>query len=89
MMLKFLQEIFKKITSRSLLNPLLLLVAVAGVAYYIYSVRLNSEIEAKDKMLRDEIAVLQTKINVLETTDQIKKNKQLEDDMKWGGTILT
>ena len=88
-MLKFLQEIFKKITSRSLLNPLLLLVAVAGVAYYIYSVRLNSEIEAKDKMLRDEIAVLQTKINVLETTDQIKKNKQLEDDMKWGGTILT
>ncbi len=81
-MVKFPQLVIKKVSLNSLFVAFLSLVAIAGVVYYILSFRLNSQITAKDKMLRDEISVLQAKIKELEETDQIKKNKQLEADIK-------
>jgi hypothetical protein len=72
----------RNLSLKRLLLPLIYLVAIAGVTYFIFSIRLNSQITTKEKMLRDEISVMEAKIKEYEEVDQIKKNKQLEEDME-------
>lgn len=65
-----------------LLLVTVLLLAVWAIWNYRQLSNLNQAIEAKNQLLKEEITVLQAKINELENTDQIKRNNKLDEDIK-------